>query len=458
MLFSFLERFLTANIAFNGAVEYRRVLLINAILSFAAIIFLSFGFYNLAIGAYLIAAADFVAAALVLAAVIDLHLHKNVTRAADVGIWGLFLFFLFFVYVNEGREFGLVWTIFFPIFVFLVRSKSGLGYVVAFYAVLFAMAWLNIGIWQEGQWSMAGFIRLVVASVLLSYVAYVSERAKTRADEKNDALLAREKAYSAQLREYQAELEERVSQTLSDLSDREKIILRNAQMAEMGGLIGVIAHQLKQPLSVLALLEDELQEIYASGELDTDFMRKHGKEFDKQIDHMSETVDDFRNFFNPNKQKRSFPLSSAVHKSLDLLRSQLTQEQIALHLDLDETIHLHGSESELQQVLINLLHNAKDALIAKAIAQPQVSISTALEPEKNRVVLTLEDNAGGIPETIIDRVFDFYFTTKADEGTGIGLYLVRKILQGSFGGDAVVENGPKGARFKLLFPVGSNET
>lgn len=448
---AFVERFLGADVPFEDAAQYRRVLLINAILSFAVLIFVFFGFYNLATDRHTIATMDFVAAVAVLLALVDLRLNKKVDRAGEAGIWSLFFFFISFAYVNGGSDFGLIWTIFFPIFVFLMRGRGGIVHVLIFYAVLFTLAYANIGIWQEGRWSSTGFVRLVAASVLLAYVAYVSERARNRAEAKNDELLAREKAYSAQLRAYQAELEERVSQTLSDLSDREKIILRNAQMAEMGSLIGVIAHQLKQPLAVLNLLDDELKELYGRKALDDAYIRRHSQDFERQIDHMVRTVDDFRNFFNPNKQKKRFILAESVRKTLELMGSSLQRDGIIVEPELDESIALNGFESELQQALINLLNNAKDALLEHKTARPRIRIVAFLDLSTRSPILRIEDNAGGIPEAILNRVFDFYFTTKDEAGTGIGLYLVKKIMTESFGGEARAENTDTGARFTLIF-------
>ena len=246
-LLPFISRYLTADIPFEETTLYKKTILINSILAFATLIFLFFAFYNLHRQEPLIASFDLAGALLTVVALADLRFNKNVTRAGDIGIAALFLFFLSFIYVNQNRDFGLVWTLFFPVFTILIRSRSGLPVIFLFYLLLFPLAFANIGVWQEGSWSLTGFIRFAAASLLLTYVVYVVEATRQKVDEKNRELLLREKEYSAQLEEYKRELEKKVEKSLAELSEKEQIILRNAQLAEMGNLIGVIAHQLKQP-------------------------------------------------------------------------------------------------------------------------------------------------------------------------------------------------------------------
>ena len=448
------EKFLTSDMLFENSALYRKILLINSILFFATVIFLFFGVYNVIRESMLVAMFDFFAAAVMTGSIIDLRINKNVKRAGDLGIFGLFTFFLLFVTINEGSDFGLIWTIFFPIFVLMIREKSGIPIIFIYYAILFSLAFINIGVWQGGAWSMVGFVRLVAASLLISYVVYVSEMARLQADNKNDELLRREKEYSAQLHDYQLQLESKVQKTLTELSEKERIILRNSQLAEMGNMIGVIAHQLKQPLNAINIMSYGIKDAYSYNELSDEYLTETTRCINSQVQHMSATIDDFRDFFNPNKKKKLFNAAQAVEKTLELLLPQLTKNAITIERKLDREIEILGYESEFQQVLINLIHNAKDAFIEKGITGGCIRISCAFDPQKDFPVIGIEDNAGGIPDSIKEKIFDFYFTTKNDEGTGIGLYLVRKIIEESFNGNVTVQNTGEGARFTLCLGSG----
>lgn len=449
-LLPFINRYLTAEIPFEETSLYKKTILINSILAFATLIFLFFGFYNLTREESLIAFMDFTAALLTAAAVLDLRFNKNVTRAGDVGIGALFFFFLSFILINQNRDFGLVWTLFFPVFTILIRSKSGFPAIFLFYALLLPLAYLNIGVWQEGAWSLTGFIRFTAASLLLTYVVYVVEATRQKVDEKNRELLLREKEYSARLEEYKGELEKKVEKSLAELGEKERIILRNAQLAELGNLIGVIAHQLKQPLNSINLQMYNIYDATVAGEADPAFLEREFRNVEKQIGFMSATVDDFQNFYNPNKTKSLFNMAETVRKTEKLLASQLQNSGIELESRLDDTLFVNGHESELQQVLINLVHNAKDALLQRRAERPVIRLRCASDQGRPR--LQIEDNGGGVAQEAMEQLFQPYFTTKGTEGTGIGLYLVQKIVRESFGGSIRVSNTGEGALFTIDFP------
>ena len=146
------EKFLTSDMLFESTSQYRKIILINSILFFATLIFLFFGIYNTLRDSLMVALFDFVAAAVMAGAIFDLRVNNNVTRAGDVGIAGLFIFFLVFVSVNQNNDFGLIWTIFFPIFTIMIREKSGIPVILVYYTVLFFLAYTNIGVWQGGEW------------------------------------------------------------------------------------------------------------------------------------------------------------------------------------------------------------------------------------------------------------------------------------------------------------------
>ena len=173
---------------------------------------------------------------------------------------------------------------------------------------------------------------------------------------------------------------------------------------------------------------------------------------------MSQTIDDFRDFFNPNKKKKRFNLSKTLGKTLDLLMPQMHQAGIEVIFKPDETIETYGYESELQQVLLNIIHNARDVFEENKVVTPKILITCRRGESTGQVGIHIEDNGGGIPEAVKERIFDSYFTTKEEAGTGIGLYLARKIITENFQGRLEVENIANGARFSIYLPANREST
>lgn len=171
--------------------EYRRLWLVNALLLITSIVLLIFAVLNaVSFDEKLVAAIDFVAALITLYAYIDLRISKNIDKSIYLASIALFVFFLSLAYIHQNKDFVLIWTIFFPIFVMtLLGHKKGLAITSLFYAVLFIMAYQGIGIWQDGLWNLKSFSRLVIASMVLTYILYVKEAALAVAIEKQKKAL-----------------------------------------------------------------------------------------------------------------------------------------------------------------------------------------------------------------------------------------------------------------------------
>ncbi|MDD2539439.1 MAG: PAS domain-containing protein [Desulfuromonadaceae bacterium] len=225
-------------------------------------------------------------------------------------------------------------------------------------------------------------------------------------------------------------------------------LLLQSRLAAMGEMINNIAHQWRQPLNNIGLIVQNLQYSFASGELTK-------IEFDADVDtimqiakYMSSTINDFRNFFRQDKEKCAFLISIAVIQATGLLTAALKDGYIDLELQLDENVEVFGYMNEYMQALLNIIANAKDVLLERAIKEPRIAIRAF--SENSLSVVTVRDNAGGIDEKILPKVFDPYFTTKgAGNGTGIGLYMSKIIIEKNMGGRLTVSNIPSGAEFRI---------
>ena len=247
------------------------------------------------------------------------------------------------------------------------------------------------------------------------------------------------------------QLEERVRLEVAKSREKEQMLIQQSRLAAMGEMIGNIAHQWRQPLNALGLILQNIQIAYETGRLDESFLNQSVERGKKLIETMSHTIDDFRNFFKPNKSKEHFDLAQSIRSALELVDSSFKNHEIDVEVDIQEGLEVEGYPGEFSQVLLNLLNNAKDALLENRKERRKIIIKTKEEQEK--IIISVEDNAGGVPPEIMDKIFDPYFTTKEEgKGTGLGLYMSNMIIQRSMHGHIRVTNTEEGARFIIEIP------
>ena len=249
------------------------------------------------------------------------------------------------------------------------------------------------------------------------------------------------------IEDHEAFLESQIDMAKNEIIEKQRALFAQSKLASMGEMIGVIAHQLKQPLSTISSLNNSLLMSLMLEEFKVDKLEKVLNKESESIELMSQTIDDFRTFFSPNKVQKSFTLDHCIKSVLSLLTPILQKNNITINYEADRSIKLLSLENELFHVLMNIINNAKDALIEINTQKPHIDIKSYSNGET--VTILIEDNAGGIEEAIIDKIFDQYFTTKDDTGTGIGLYLSKLIIEDSLGGSLEVCNGSQGALFTI---------
>jgi len=166
------------------------------------------------------------------------------------------------------------------------------------------------------------------------------------------------------------------------------------------------------------------------------------------INHMSKTIDDFRDYFRPDKEKAEFKVKDAIVNTLSLIEDSFKVKHIAIEIVVNSEPVINGYRNEYAQVILNILNNARDALTEREIKDPKVTINIGSEGDKS--VVSISDNAGGIPEEIIGKIFEPYFTTKGPQGgTGVGLFMSQNIITKSMGGTLTVRNSANGAEFRI---------
>jgi len=231
----------------------------------------------------------------------------------------------------------------------------------------------------------------------------------------------------------------------------EKLVkMRKFRLTQMSEVMGMIAHQWKQPLNHLALIHMQLLIKYRTGKLDDTVVEDFHKSTQRQIMLMSNTIDDFRYFFKVEEEKRVFDVGETIGNVLDITKSLFEQEGITIvfHHGKEQAYPVYGYANALLQVLLNVMNNAKDALLETEHMKKRIEI--ILNEQDGYVVVHIKDNAGGIPEEIIDRIFNPYFSTKEKKnGTGLGLYMSKVILEEQMEGSINVRNEGQGADFEI---------
>lgn len=223
-----------------------------------------------------------------------------------------------------------------------------------------------------------------------------------------------------------------------ELQEKENMLVQQSKMATMGEMIASIAHQWRQPLSSISVTSTGVKMQKELEILDDTMLNEAMDSIHHNVKYLSQTIDDFRHFFNPKKCEIFFNLSEVFAKCMRLIQAQLQNHEITIVEDI-EPVQIKGSENELLQVLINLINNAKDQLILKKVESKVIFFK--VKKEKHIAVITITDNAGGVPKEYIEKIFDPYFTTKEENnGTGIGLYMSKNIIQNNMGGQLTVHN------------------
>jgi signal transduction histidine kinase len=251
-----------------------------------------------------------------------------------------------------------------------------------------------------------------------------------------------------QLEEFNKILEERLRKEAAISREKDAFVLQQCRQAVMGEMMGNIAHQWRQPLNVISLLVQDLNESYTYGDFSREYLDDTINKIMDSIQHMSHTIQDFSDFLKPEKKKVPFSVQQSVEKTLSILEPALKHKKIAFDIDVSQDLSVVGYPNEYAHVLINIIINAKNIFQKRRVKEPTIAIRGFREAGRN--ILTVTDNAGGVSEAMLDRIFEPYFTTREKEsGIGIGLYLSKTMIEKNMGGKLTARNVENGAEFRI---------
>lgn len=229
-------------------------------------------------------------------------------------------------------------------------------------------------------------------------------------------------------------------------------MLHQSRMAQMGEMISMIAHQWRQPLASISAISGTLLVDIAVDEYDSKFFEERLESISDLSDHLSSTIDDFRHFFTKNKKSEKATLKEIIDGTLQIIRIAVESNNIELIIKYNKDKRIETYVNEVKQVLLNILKNAEDALLEQEVQDAKIYINSYVEDDN--AYICVEDNAGGIPEKFLVKIFDPYFSTKhSHDGTGLGLYMSKTIIEEHCKGKLDVQNSTKGAKFIITLPV-----
>jgi PAS domain S-box-containing protein len=255
-----------------------------------------------------------------------------------------------------------------------------------------------------------------------------------------------------QLKEFNKKLEDEVSTQVNMIRQKDQMLIHQSRLASMGEMISMIAHQWRQPITTIGIVSNTILLDIEFDEVDLMKFKQQLQVINTQVEYLSQTIDDFRNFFRSDKRLQYAKVSLIIEEVRDIVKHTLDQKHIAIIFDIDQDLEIKSYKNEMQQVIMNIINNAADVLIDRKISSPTILIHSFVIDDE-RFQIDISDNGGGIGEDIIEKIFDPYFSTKSSKnGTGLGLYMSKTIVTDHLKGSLTSTNTAEGAMFTLVLP------
>jgi PAS domain S-box-containing protein len=270
-------------------------------------------------------------------------------------------------------------------------------------------------------------------------IKYVEERCETTFDKEGNALVSNGTVQDITKRK-ESEI---------NLQQKEQQLIQQSRLAQMGEMISMIAHQWRQPLNAISATTNNLTFKLMMNDFDNKTFQNEIKLIQEYSQHLSTTIDDFRDFFKEDREKERTTLKDIINSTLDIVKVSVENKNIKIITKFNCDKQIETYTSEIKQVVLNIIKNAEDILLEKEIKNPTITIETSCKDHTNQKLI-IKDNAGGIPDDIMDKIFDPYFSTKLEkDGTGLGLYMSKTIIQDHCNGKIKVRNDSNGAVFEI---------
>lgn len=365
--------------------------------------------------------------------------------------------FLFLIYVGEPNDLKHLWIFTYPIILLYFQKTINAIYWLVFMLFMLIIAPLqNVIIVHYSMYQITylSFVLVVVSIIIYFYKKKIDE-VKSRVLEQrnmlenfNSELERQVKDKTTQLIKLNESLEIKVEQKLEELRKKDQILEVQSKQAVMGEMISMIAHQWRQPLSTITL---QIANLQLKHMLDKERRCRDVDEaltnISDTIIYLSDTIDDFQTYFRPNKEMENIELYEVLQRALNFAQSRVQDNKIKISINKEIKISVKIYTNELIQVVLNILNNAIDAHNEVKSINPTITIN-ATDDDKY-VYISIQDNAGGIKDEHLLHLFSPYYSTKGKNGTGLGLYMSKMIIEKQFSGEIHVQTSSVGSTFSI---------
>lgn len=364
----------------------------------------------------------------------------HIYRASHLVIFAMFLIHVPALFQGGIANSGFLWFFLFPLFaIFLTGRNAGRIWIAILFTPIVIVFLLSsqLTLPYEPVYLIFLLVALSLESVYVLFFESIQDRYERELSLKNRTL-----------EHLTQNLQDEVYKQVAITRSQDSLLSQQSKMASVGEMMNNISHQWKQPLSTINILIHNVEVAQELEDKNIDQLTQSTlQSILNQTELMQSTMKDFLNFSRPDLQTQDFSLNHAINMMQTIVTSSFTAHKLELNYEpLQEDIKLHGKENEFVHAIMNIVNNAKDTLLERAIPMGKVNLSFTLS--KTDVILYICDNAGGIKEKNIDKVFEPYFSTRVKVGgTGLGLHMSTKIIKESFQGSIRVINSDDGACF-----------
>ena len=387
-----------------------------------------------------------------------LRQNYNAFRIVSTIITTQFSFlFLVFVYMYEPGDLKHIWIFTYPIILlYFQNTKNGFYWLALMLCALFILPFQTF---FEVHYSLFQITYLGVALVTVSVIMYFYQLKMNKVREiilkqQNDLqhfnteLELKVEAKTRELIELNESLEAKVKDKIQELITKDQLLTIQSKQAVMGEMISMIAHQWRQPLSTITLQISNLHfKRLLNQEVSVEESDKVLKEISDSIMYLSDTIDDFQTYFQPQKEKSLIDANELIERAINFLRPRMKNLEMQINYDNRHKVMIETYENEMVQVILNIINNSIDAFMENRTQNAKIDIN--LEENEDSIVIIIKDNAGGITKENILKIFEPYFSTKGKNGTGSGLYMCQMIVEKQFKGEIKVSSSMDESTFKV---------
>ncbi len=364
------------------------------------------------------------------------------------------------IMISRPEDLRHIWLLTFPALIFFYKdSNTGIRWIFIFILSLFLT---KLQPFFKTNYTLGDISYISIVILTMTFIIYFY---KARIDQGNEIITRQKeelevltkslehnvKEKTKELQELNSILEDRIQSKVRELVEKDALILAQSRQAAMGEMISMIAHQWRQPLSTITLQIATIKINALLGKASVEETNNALEHISSTIIYLSETIDDFQSFFKPNKQLKLHTVCELIERGINFTRPRLVVANIELSYTCNKHVNIMTYANEFAQVIINIVNNAIDAHLDAQTVDPQIYVE--IQTEKSSIKIIIKDNAGGIEEKNINQIFEPYYSTKGKNGTGLGLYMSKIIIEKELGGLLYANNVHEGAAFTIELPL-----